>query len=214
MSHRLKAVNIKKSFFRKRILNGINLSFESGTITGLVGENGSGKTVFMKILIGLMRSDSGSVFYDDGQLKKDFDYLPSVGFIIENPGFYSDMTAYENLKMLAEIRNSISDQEIDYWIRKVGLSNDDKIVGDYSLGMTQRLGIAQALMEDPEVLILDEVSNSLDDEGIDLVHDLLKLERNKGKIIILSSHSRYDIDDLCDKVYRFRNGALIDETKP
>ena len=214
MSHCLKAINIKKSFFRKQILNGINLSFESGTITGLVGENGSGKTVFMKILIGLMRSDSGSVFYDDGQLKKDFDYLPSVGFIIENPGFYSDMTAYENLKMLAEIRNSISDQEIDYWIRKVGLSNDDKIVGDYSLGMTQRLGIAQALMEDPEVLILDEVSNSLDDEGIDLVHDLLKLERNKGKIIILSSHSRYDIDDLCDKVYRFRNGALIDETKP
>lgn len=213
MSHQLKAVNISKGFFRKQILNNINASFDSGTITGLLGENGSGKTVFMKILIGLMKCDEGAVFYDEKQLKKDFDYLPSVGFIIENPGFYSDMTAFQNLKTLAEIKNSISDQEIDRWIGKVGLANNDKIVRDYSLGMIQRLGIAQALMEDPEVLILDEVSNSLDDDGIRLVHDLLKQEKEKGKIIIISSHSRFDIEDLCDKVYRFRNGELLYEKK-
>ena len=213
MPHQLRAENVTRKFGRKTILEGISLTFDSGRIYGFVGENGSGKTVFMKMLIGLMKTTNGEICYDNRKLKKDFDFLPSVGFIIENPGFYPEMTGFDNLKTLAEIRGIISDEQIREWIRKVGLKDNGEIVDNYSLGMIQRLGIAQALMEDPEVIILDEVTNSLDEQGTALVYELLRQQKQQGKIIIISSHIKKDIEELCDEVCRFRDGGIICEKK-
>ncbi len=213
MPHQLRAENVTRKFGRKTILEGISLTFDSGRIYGFVGENGSGKTVFMKMLIGLMKTTNGEICYDNRKLKKDFDFLPSVGFIIENPGFYPEMTGFDNLKTLAEIRGIISDEQIREWIRKVGLKDNGEIVDNYSLGMIQRLGIAQALMEDPEVIILDEVTNSLDEQGTALVYELLRQQKQQGKIIIISSHIKKDIEELCDEVYRFQDGGIICEKK-
>ena len=207
----LEVINVSKKFKRKTVLENVNLSFKSGNIYGLVGENGSGKTVLMKIMIGFMRTQSGKILYNGKELKKDFDYLPSVSFIIETPEFYDELTGFENLKLLAEINNKISDEEINGWMEIFKLENDSKKIKDYSLGMEQRLGLIQALMEDPEVLILDEFSNSLDEEGVLLTHDILKKEKEKGKIIIISSHYKYDIENLADEIYRIKDGKIIHE---
>lgn len=204
----LQVLNVSKSFGKQEVLKNINLTINGGTTIGLVGENGSGKTVLMKLMIGLMKPVCGKIIYNGAELKKDFDYLPSVGFIIEHPEFYDDLTAFENLELLAGIKKLINKNTIVEWIERVGLSNDRKPIENYSLGMKQRLGIAQAMMENPEVIILDEVTNSLDTEGVDLVHSLIKDEKDKKKIIVISSHSRYDIEKLCDEIYYFRNGGI------
>ena len=200
--------NVSKSFGKEEIIKQANFVCHSGIITGIVGENGSGKTVLMKLIIGLKKATKGRILYDNLQLKKDFDYLPSVGIIIEAPGFFDELTGFENLQALAKIRGRISDADIVSWMQKVGLENDSKIVENYSLGMRQRLGIAQALMENPDVLILDEFTNGLDEEGIEMAHRLLVEEKNKGKIIVISSHSRYDIQQLCDEIYVLKGGVL------
>ncbi len=211
MSNRIIVENVTKRFKKKIVLNHINAEFTSGKITGFVGENGSGKTVMMKLLIGLMKPSEGRILYNRKELKKEIDFLPSCGFIIENPGFYDELTGFENLNLLASVQKKISDDEIIRWIQKVGLENSGKRVGEYSLGMRQRLGIAQALMENPEVVILDEVTNSLDEAGVRLVYTLLEEERKKGKLIIISSHRRDEIDELCDEIYRFKEGKLLNE---
>ena len=209
----LKLINVCKNFGKKEVLKDISLNIRSHQVIGLVGENGCGKTVLMKIMIGLMKASKGQVIYNDKLLKKDMDYLPSVGFIIENPCFFNELNGYENLKLLADIRKKISDKEILVWLEKVGLKDINYKVDDYSLGMKQRLAIAQALMEDEEVLILDEPTNSLDEKSVELFHQLIKEEKDKGKIIIISSHNKYDIEKLSDEVYRIRQGNLYHEKK-
>ena len=209
----LKLINVCKNFGKKEVLKDISLNIRSHQVIGLVGENGCGKTVLMKIMIGLMKASKGQVIYNDKLLKKDMDYLPSVGFIIENPCFLNELNGYENLKLLADIRKKISDKEILVWLEKVGLKDINYKVDDYSLGMKQRLAIAQALMEDEEVLILDEPTNSLDEKSVELFHQLIKEEKDKGKIIIISSHNKYDIEKLSDEVYRIRQGNLYHEKK-
>ena len=209
----LKLINVCKNFGKKEVLKDISLNIRSHQVIGLVGENGCGKTVLMKIIIGLMKASKGQVIYNDKLLKKDMDYLPSVGFIIENPSFFNELNGYENLKLLADIRKKISDKEILAWLEKVGLKDINYKVDDYSLGMKQRLALAQALMEDEEVLILDEPTNSLDEKSVELFHQLIKEEKDKGKIIIISSHNKYDIEKLSDEVYRIRQGNLYYEKK-
>lgn len=209
----LKLINVCKNFGKKEVLKDISLNIRSHQVIGLVGENGCGKTVLMKIMIGLMKASKGQVIYNDKLLKKDMDYLPSVGFIIENPSFFNELNGYENLKLLADIRKKISDKEILAWLEKVGLKDINYKVDDYSLGMKQRLALAQALMEDEEVLILDEPTNSLDEKSVELFHQLIKEEKDKGKIIIISSHNKYDIEKLSDEVYRIRQGNLYYEKK-
>ena len=209
----LKLINVCKNFGKKEVLKDISLNIRSHQVIGLVGENGCGKTVLMKIMIGLMKASKGQVIYNDKLLKKDMDYLPSVGFIIENPCFFNELNGYENLKLLADIRKKISDKEILAWLEKVGLKDINYKVDDYSLGMKQRLALAQALMEDEEVLILDEPTNSLDEKSVELFHQLIKEEKDKGKIIIISSHNKYDIEKLSDEVYRIRQGNLYHEKK-
>ncbi|MBR0137520.1 MAG: ABC transporter ATP-binding protein [Erysipelotrichaceae bacterium] len=211
MEHKLIVSNVTKQYGRKTVLDNVSFSVYSGEIVGLVGENGSGKTQLMKSIIGLIKPQKGQVSYDGKIVGKDFRFLPDNGFVIENPAFFDELTGFENLKLLASINNKIGDDDIENWIKTVGLENDGKPVEEYSLGMLQRLGIAQALMEDPQVIILDEFTNSLDDEGVKLVYDLLLSEKKKGKIIIISSHRKDDIITLCDRVYRMKDGRINEE---
>jgi len=208
--NKLIANNISKSFKNKQVLTRVNAEFNSGEIVGIIGENGSGKTVLLKILCGLMKPSAGIVSYNNELLGKEMQFLPSVGVIIENPGFFDDLSGYENLKVLASIQKMVTEEEIKAVISRVGLEFDEKKVFNYSLGMKQRLGIAQAIMEKPEVVILDEFTSALDTDGVDLAHQLVRELKEEGKIVVITSHSKYDIESLCDRKYQIR-GGIIDE---
>jgi ABC-2 type transport system ATP-binding protein len=206
--NKLQVIGLSKRFKDTVIFDHVDAVFEEGNIYGLVGENGSGKTVFLKTLCGLLKPSGGKVVYNDKTLKEDFDFLPSIGIIIEKPGFFDEMTGFDNLKLLAGIQNKIDDKRIKEVLEFVRLENNRKTVKKYSLGMKQRLGIAQAIMEDPDILILDEFSNALDTDGVEMTHTLLKELKQQNKIIIITSHSKFDIDTLCDHVYTFKKGIL------
>ncbi|MGB7594265.1 MAG: ATP-binding cassette domain-containing protein [Erysipelotrichaceae bacterium] len=208
--NRLKLENVGKTFRNQHVLEGINCEFESGNIYGIVGENGCGKTVLLKLLCGLMKTSTGQVQYNGKILKDEIDFLPSLGVIIENPGFFDELSGFDNLKVLASFQKKISNKEINESIEKVGLINNKKKVQNYSLGMRQRLGIAQAIMEDPDILILDEFTTALDIDGVEMTHNLLRKFRDEGKIIIITSHSAHDIRSLCDRVLTIRNMGLFD----
>ena len=207
----LKVIDLGKKFKENSVFSNVNVSFEEGNIYGIIGENGSGKTVFLKTLCGLLMPTSGKVVYNGKVLKKDFDFLPSIGIIIEKPGFFDEMTGFDNLKLLASIQNKIDDKRIREVLEFVRLENNRKVVKKYSLGMKQRLGIAQAIMENPDILILDEFSNALDTEGVKMTHDLLRELKQQNKIIIITSHSKFDINTLCDQVYSFKKGIFSHE---
>ena len=185
------------------------MTLESGKIYGLVGRNGSGKTMLMKHILGFVSPTSGTITIDGKVLGKDIDAPDNIGAIIENPGFLPGYSGFSNLKMLASIRHKISDEDIKNAIRLVGLDPESKKhVGKYSLGMRQRLGLAQAIMEDPDLLILDEPMNGLDKDGVaDMRRYLLDLKA-RGKTIIIASHSAEDIEVLCDTVCEMDKGRL------
>ena len=194
----------------KSILNNISLTLEPGKIYGLVGSNGSGKTMLMKCICGFVHPTEGEIKMDGRRVGKDVDYLPNAGIIIETPGFIPYMSGKSNLKNLALIRNQIGNYEIEEALRSVGLDpNLKKHVSKYSLGMRQRLGIAQAIMEDPDILLLDEPLNGLDNEGVEEIRKVLLSLKEKGKLIILASHSKEDIQILCDTVFRMDHGKII-----
>lgn len=209
----LKLENVKKDFKRHEVLKGINLNLQDNHIYGITGDNGSGKSVLLKIIAGLYKASSGTITYNNLVLKKDIDFLPSLGLIIEKPGFFNDLSAFDNLKILASINQKVSDTEINDVINLVGLDNSKQPVKQYSLGMRQRLGIAQAIMEQPNVLILDEFSTGLDTKGIDLAHNIILKYKSAGRIIILTSHSKYDIEALCDTVYHLEEGELHEQKR-
>lgn len=200
---------IDKCFGQEQVLKSCSACFESGHIYGIVGRNGSGKTVLMKIMCGLCRMDSGAVFIDGKSFDSRRGFMENVGVIIETPGFLNRYSGYENLKYLAQIRRRIGNEEIKMAMEQVGLEWDSKKrVGKYSLGMKQRLGIAQAIMENPEILLLDEPTNGLDASGVEDIRKLLLQKKEEGRIIILSSHIKEDISYLADKVYELREGKL------
>lgn len=207
----IKVENLIKEFKDHCVLNNINLTFESGKIYGICGENGCGKTVLLKIICSLMSKTSGKVLFND----KDIDEQSNLfGIMFNGDGFFMDISGFDNLQLLASIQHRISNEEIKTMIEKVGLDPADKRpVKKYSLGMKQRLSIAQALMEDNKVLLLDEPTNALDEEGVQMIHTLLREEKAKGKIILLTSHNRYDIDSLADTVYRIKNGKVLHDEK-
>ncbi len=201
--------NVTKKFRENTVLNNVSLEIEPCSVTGLIGRNGSGKTVLMKCILGLISPTSGTIFVRGKQVGKEIDIPDNIGIIIETPGFLPNFSAYDNLMQLAKIRRKIGKSEVRAAIERVGLNPDDKKkVGKFSLGMRQRLGLAQAIMEDPDILILDEPMNGLDKGGVqDMRQYLLKL-KEQGKTIIIASHSAEDIDVLCDNVYEMENGKL------
>lgn len=201
--------NVCKRFKDNLVLDRVNLQIEEGTICGLIGRNGSGKTVLMKCICGLMPLTSGKITVQGQIVGKDAEIPKSIGVIIETPGFLPAYSGYSNLKFLADISGKADKAAIRKAIQSVGLDPDSKKhVGKYSLGMRQRLGLAQAIMENPDILILDEPMNGLDKDGVrDMRQYLLDLKAN-GKTILIASHSAEDIDVLCDTVYEIDKGKL------
>lgn len=209
MSIAIKIENVNKSFGETTVLSNINIEFEQGKVHGLIGRNGSGKTMLMKCICGFVPVSSGQILINGKALKKDFDIPKNIGVIIETPGFLTSYNAYKNLKFLADIQGKISKQEIYDSIRKVGLNpKSKKAVGKYSLGMRQRLGLAQAIMENPDILILDEPMNGLDKEGVSDMRNYLLDLKEQGKTILIASHSAEDIEVLCDTVCEMDKGKL------
>ena len=201
--------NVSKSFKDKTVLQKTDLTIESGKITGFIGRNGSGKTVLFKLICGLMLPTTGTVTVDGVRIGKDRDFAPDTGVLIETPSFISYESGLRNLRDLAAIQKKINLEQVRDAIRLVGLDPDDKKrVGKYSLGMRQRLGIAQAIMERPSLIILDEPMNGLDKEGVEDMRTLFARLRDEGRTILLASHTAEDIDILCDSVYELDKGAI------
>ena len=201
--------NVYKSFGEEEVLKDVSRSFEIGKIHGIVGNNGSGKTVLMKCICGFLKPTSGQIFVNYKEVGKDMDFPENVGIIIETPGFLPNISGMKNLKLLASLQRKIDDTVIRNAIERVGLDPDmKKPVGKYSLGMRQRLGLAQAMMEDPQILILDEPFNGLDKHGVVHIRGIIKEWRREGKTILLASHNQVDIDELCDTVCEMDAGVM------
>lgn len=198
-----------KSFKSAEVLKNINLTLESGKVIGLKGKNGSGKTMLMRAISGLILPTSGKVYINDKELGRQISFPPSIGILIENPSFISNYTGFKNLKILASIQNRISDDEIRDVIRKVGLDPDDKrTFKKYSLGMKQRLGIAAAIMERPDIVILDEPINALDEAGAGLIKGLLDELKANGSLIIIACHDTEELNYLSDEIYEIYDGEI------
>lgn len=201
--------DLVKDFKEERALDHVNLDLRPGKIYGIVGRNGSGKSVLMKCISGLMSPTSGRVLVDDKTVGKDMDFIYDMGLIIERPGFLGGYSAFKNLKFIASIRNDIDDEGIKKAIATVGLDPDSKKkVANFSMGMKQRLAIAQAIMENPSLIILDEPLNGLDNEGVEDIRALLLKIKKEDKLILLTSHNPEDIRILADEVYRMDKGRL------
>ncbi|KYD28611.1 Bacitracin transport ATP-binding protein BcrA [Geobacillus icigianus] len=200
---------VSKSFKGETILENVNFSAERGKIYGIIGPNGSGKSVFFKLICGFLLPDQGSVIVDGEVLGTNKRFPSNFGIIIDRPGYIAGKTGFENLKALALIRNQIDDDKIKQTMRMVGLNPESpQKVKHYSLGMKQKLAIAQAIMEDQQTLILDEPFNALDADSVETIRNLLRKFREEGRTILLTSHNQEDIDVLCDEVYRINRFTL------
>ena len=206
--------NVNLTIGKTQILKDINVSFEQGKIHGLIGRNGSGKTMLMKCICGFIKPTSGEITVDGKRVGKDVDFPKNMGIIIETPGFIPYYSGYKNLKLLAGLNNKISKKEIMQSMEQVGL--DPKLkrhVRKYSLGMRQRLGLAQAIMENPDLLILDEPFNGLDKDGVKDMREYLLSYKEQGKTILICSHSAEDISVLCETVHEMDKGVISELEK-
>lgn len=205
----IKIVNASKSFRQHKVLDQVSLSCEAGKIYGIIGYNGSGKTVLFKCICGFYRLDEGEIWIREKKMKKDMDMLTEAGIIIEEPAFLRNQSGYQNLDFLYRLRNRKNKELIFEVMKKVGLDpKSRKKVCNYSLGMRQRLAIAQAIMEDQPILILDEPMNGLDKRGITDMRSFFESLKKSGKTILMASHNKEDIDTLCDEVYEMDMGKL------
>ena len=209
MNFIIEVLDVTKEFKGQKVLNHVTLQIEEGKICGLTGANGSGKTLLMKTICGFLVPDSGEVLVRGKRIGKDCDFPENTGVIIEAPAFSPYISGFKNLKTLASIQKKVDDERISEVMQWVGLNPDDKKwVSKYSLGMRQRLGIAQAIMEDQDILILDEPMNGLDKNGMADVRKMLLEMKNQKKTILLASHNPQDMELLCDTVYEMENGKL------
>lgn len=200
---------VSKKFKDIEVLKNVSMTLESGHIYGFTGHNGSGKTVLLKLICAFLEPTTGEILFEGKNIIKENSFPPNTRALIEKTNFLSDLTGYENLELLARIQNIIGEKEIEDTLKKVGLEEDkDKLYYKYSLGMKQKLGIAQVLMEDPEILILDEPFNGLDENSIKNIRKNLLKEKEKGKLIILAIHDKEDIKVLCDEIYKFNDGTV------
>lgn len=206
----LEVKNINKSIKGHRVLSNINLKLKPGVVYGFVGRNGSGKTMLFRALSGLIKIDSGKIVYKNKYLHRDFPILPNLGITLENAGLYPGFTGVKNLQLLAKLNNKIDNEQIKNAINRVGLDpNDKRTCKRYSLGMRQRIILAQAIMEQPEIIMLDEPTNSLDEDGVRLIRKVIAEEKQRGAMILLASHNKEDINLLADEVYYLDKGHLV-----
>lgn len=206
----LTAEHVTKKLKKNTILSDINLTLESGQIYGFVGRNGCGKTMLFRALSGLMDIDSGTICYDDQTLHKDISILPNLGIVLENAGLYPEFTGFKNLQLLAKLNKKASDADIKTAIDRVGLDPMDKrSYRKYSLGMKQRIVIAQAIMEHPDILMLDEPTNAIDEGGIEEIRNIILEEKKRGALVLIASHNKEDISLLADTVFHMQQGKII-----
>lgn len=205
----IKLSNISKYYSKKVILDNISLNLKEGFVYGFTGNNGSGKSLLFKIICGFSKPTKGKIEVNSKTIGDDINFIENSGVLIENPDFIPSLSGFENLEMLAQINKTINDEDIFTALKQLGLDPQNKLkVSKYSLGMKQRLRIAQAIMEKPSILILDEPMNGLDKHGVELVFDLIKKEKEKGTTILLTSHIRDDINILCDEIFNLDEGKL------
>lgn len=211
---KIKITHLSKKIKKAVILDDVNMELESGRIYGLKGKNGSGKTMLMRAICGLITPTNGTVEIDGKILGKDISFPESIGVLIENPSFISNYTGMKNLQVLASIQKRVGDEEIRNTLELVGLDPDDKrTFKKYSLGMKQRLGIAEAIMERPDIVILDEPINALDENGAAMIREILQNLRNEGKLIILACHDTEELNFLADEIYEIAEGKIVGHTE-
>lgn len=207
----IEITNVTKVFKDTTVLSNINLKLDKGKIYGFRGKNGSGKTMLFRAICGLIRLTEGEIRVDGKIIGKDVSFPSNTGILIEYPGFLNNYTGFRNLKFLADINKKITDEEIKESIKKVGLDPDDKRkFKKYSLGMKQRLGIAQAIMENPDLIILDEPTNALDRNGVELVNNIILDLKKKNKTVLVASHDKETLEAVADEIYVIENGEIVD----
>ena len=206
--------NVTKKFKKNIVLENINLTLESGNIYGLVGRNGSGKSVLLKMICAFYEPTEGEILFDGVNVIKNHEFPKDTRALIENPSFLGDLTGYENLKLLANIQKKIGDKEIDEALDIVNLKEEkNKKFSEYSLGMKQKLGLAQVFMENPQIMILDEPFNGVENKTAEKLRQYLLEEKKKNKLIIVATHIKEDITELADYVYEFDAGSIVETKK-
>lgn len=215
MSCVVEVEHLTKVLKKREILKDVNMTVESGSVCGLYGHNGSGKTMLLRSIAGLIYPTKGRVKVSGKVLGQDISFPESMGLMIENVGFWPSYTGFENLQTLAAIRGKVSEEQIRSTIVRVGLDPMDKrSYKKYSLGMKQRLGVAQAIMEQPDLLLLDEPTNALDDDGIELVRTIVREENGRGATIVIASHNKEDLTALCGRFFKMNEGILKEAEAP
>ncbi|MCI5512137.1 MAG: ABC transporter ATP-binding protein [Oliverpabstia sp.] len=204
---------INKKIKGNRVLNNISYTFEKGKVYGLYGINGSGKTMMLRAISGLLRMDSGKVIIDGETLGETISFSPNTGIVIENMELLPEYSAKKNLEILSKIKKIANEEDIRRALKRVGLDPDsDKKVKKFSLGMKQRLNIAQAIFEKQEIILLDEPTNALDEDGVNLIYNIVKEEKERGATIIVSTHHKEDLEELCDVILKISSGKIVKET--
>lgn len=205
--------NVCKKLKSNQVLNNISYAFEEGKVYGLYGRNGSGKTMLLRAVSGLIQIDSGSIYIDGKKLHEEISFPENTGIVIENMELLPRFSARQNLKILAKIKNVADDRSITETLKRVGLAPDSALkVKKFSLGMKQRLNIAQAVFEKQKIILLDEPTNALDEKGVELIYDIIREERKKGAVIIIATHHKEDLEQLCDVVLKIEEGQIVCET--
>lgn len=206
--------NVTKRIKENTVLDNVSYTFKSGFVYGLYGQNGSGKTMLLRAISGLINLDSGSIFIDGEKLHDKIEFPPETGIVIENMELLPDCSAKRNLQMLAKIKNIADEKDIIFSLERVGLDPDsDKKVKKFSLGMKQRLNIAQAIFENQKIILLDEPTNALDEEAVQLIYKIIREEKSRGATIIVATHHKEDLKEVCDVILKIAEGKIVEENE-
>lgn len=206
--------NVTKRIKENTVLDNVSYTFKSGFVYGLYGQNGSGKTMLLRAISGLINLDSGSIFIDGEKLHDKIEFPPETGIVIENMELLPECSAKRNLQMLAKIKNIADEKDIIFSLERVGLDPDsDKKVNKFSLGMKQRLNIAQAIFENQKIILLDEPTNALDEDAVQLIYKIIREEKSRGATIIVATHHKEDLKEVCDVILKIAEGKIVEENE-
>lgn len=206
--------NVTKRIKENTVLDNVSYTFKSGFVYGLYGQNGSGKTMLLRAISGLINLDSGSIFIDGEKLHYKIEFPPETGIVIENMELLPECSAKRNLQMLAKIKNIADEKDISFSLERVGLDPDsDKKVKKFSLGMKQRLNIAQAIFENQKIILLDEPTNALDEDAVQLIYKIIREEKSRGATIIVATHHKEDLKEVCDVILKIAEGKIVEENE-